>query len=64
MVRDPKTLLARIWKNKRGATLLEYSVLIGLITATVVGAIVIVAGWTNTQWANLKTNLDKVDTSK
>jgi pilus assembly protein Flp/PilA len=63
MVRDPKTLLARIWKDKRGASLLEYSVLVGLITATVVGAIVLVGGWTNTQWSNLKSNLDTVKTS-
>jgi len=62
--RDPKTLAVRLWKNKRGATMLEYSVLIGLITATVVGLIVGVGGWTNTQWTNLKTNLETVKTSQ
>ena len=35
MVRHTKTLAVRLWKNKRGAALLEYSVLVGLITAGV-----------------------------
>ena len=64
MVRDPKTLAVRLWKNKRGATLLEYSVLIGLITAGVVAIIAGVAAWTNTQWSQLQTNLDTVKTEK
>lgn len=47
----------RLWKDERGASLLEYSVLIGIITAGVVATIFLVGGWVNTQWVNLRTNL-------
>jgi pilus assembly protein Flp/PilA len=40
-------------KNESGASLVEYSLLIGLITVAVVATIVIVGGWVATQWTNL-----------
>ena len=39
--------------NKSGAALVEYSLLIGLITVAVVATIVLVGGWVATQWTNL-----------
>jgi pilus assembly protein Flp/PilA len=41
-------------KNESGASLVEYSLLIGLITVAVVATIVIIGGWVATQWTNLQ----------
>lgn len=40
-------------KDVSGAALVEYSLLIGLITVAVVATIVLVGGWVATQWTNL-----------
>lgn len=44
-------------KNTSGAALVEYSLLIGLITVAVVATIVLVGTWVNTQWTNLEAAL-------
>ena len=41
-------------KNESGASLVEYSLLIGLITVAVVATIVLVGGWVALQWNNLQ----------
>lgn len=41
-------------KNESGAALVEYSLLIGLITVAVVATIVIVGTWVSTQWTDLQ----------
>jgi pilus assembly protein Flp/PilA len=41
-------------KNESGASLVEYSLLIGLITVAVVATIVIVGTWVALQWTNLQ----------
>ena len=46
--------LANFKKNESGAALVEYSLLIGLITVAVVATIVIVGGWVATQWTDLQ----------
>jgi pilus assembly protein Flp/PilA len=48
-----KNTTVRLWNDESGASLLEYSVLIGLIVAGVVGAIVSVSAWTGTRWNTL-----------
>jgi pilus assembly protein Flp/PilA len=57
MIRKIKGTAVALWQDERGASLLEYSVLIGLITAGVVTTIIAVGGWVGTQWTTLKTNL-------
>ncbi|HET9230199.1 MAG TPA: Flp family type IVb pilin [Vitreimonas sp.] len=42
-------------KNESGASLVEYSLLIGLITVAVVLAVVGIGTWANTQWTALCT---------
>jgi pilus assembly protein Flp/PilA len=42
-------------KNESGASLVEYSLLIGLITVAVVATIVLVGTWVALQWTNLQT---------
>jgi pilus assembly protein Flp/PilA len=40
-------------KNKSGASMIEYAVLIGLITAAVIATIITVAGKVSNAWENL-----------
>ena len=46
-------LLARTRKDENGATMIEYSILIGIITAAAIGAIVLMGGYVASQWATL-----------
>lgn len=52
-----KETAVRLWKDERGASLLEYSILIGLITAGVVTTVIAVGAWAGDQWTSLRTNL-------
>jgi pilus assembly protein Flp/PilA len=52
-----KRTATRLWSDQSGASLLEYSILVGLITAGVIGSVMAVATWTNTRWTNLNTVL-------
>lgn len=42
-------------KNESGASLVEYSLLIGLITVAVVTLVIAVGGWVSAQWSALDT---------
>jgi pilus assembly protein Flp/PilA len=59
MLHRARSIAGRLRKDERGASLLEYSVLIGIILAVSVGAIIAIGGWANTQWTNLKTEVEK-----
>ena len=48
-----KRTAARLWKDEAGASLLEYSVLVGLIVAGVVVTITAVGGWIGGRWSLL-----------
>ena len=48
-----KRTAARLWSDQSGASLLEYSILVGLITAGVIGSVMAVATWTSGRWGNL-----------
>ncbi|MBB3066280.1 MULTISPECIES: Flp family type IVb pilin [Limibacillus] len=50
-------LIAGFVRDEDGASLIEYSILIGLIAALVVAIIGAVGGWINTQWDTLNTAL-------
>ena len=43
MLHSIKTTAIRLWNDESGASLLEYSVLVGLITAGVVGTVMAVS---------------------
>lgn len=49
--------LARLRKNDKGASLIEYSILIGLITVAAILSIDAVGGWVASQWASLSSIL-------
>jgi pilus assembly protein Flp/PilA len=48
----------RVRKDEKGATMIEYSILIGLITAVVITLIVAVGGFVSGAWTTLCDNLD------
>jgi pilus assembly protein Flp/PilA len=52
-----RNFVARFRKDESGATLIEYSVLIGLITVAVIAAVIVVGGWVGTQWTTLQAAL-------
>ena len=58
MLRRIVDIAGRVWNDEIGASLLEYSVLVGLITAAVVGTIFGVAGWMGNKWNHLQTTLN------
>ncbi|MDX2274111.1 MAG: Flp family type IVb pilin [Hyphomonadaceae bacterium] len=55
LIAKAQTALWQFKKNQEGAALVEYSLLIGLITVAVVATIVIVGTWVATQWTDLQT---------
>jgi len=48
-------LIKTFRKEEDGASLIEYSLLIGLITVAAVASILVIGPWVATQWANLVT---------
>jgi len=51
-----KEVLARfLWlgKDKEGAALIEYTVLIGILLVAVIATIIAVGGWVNGRWTTL-----------
>ena len=47
----------RLWREQRGAALIDYALLIGLITLTVLGAVIAIGSWANGIWVNLLSSL-------
>jgi pilus assembly protein Flp/PilA len=58
MLNRIEDIAGRLWNDESGASLLEYSVLVGLITAAVVGTIFGVSGWMGNKWNHLQTTLN------
>lgn len=59
MIRKIKETAVNLWNDEQGASLLEYSILIGLITAGAVATIITMGKWVGTQWTTLHTNVTK-----
>ncbi len=57
MRKTVKDVAVRLWKDERGASLLEYSILIGLITVGVVATVTNVGNWISGRWTALYTAL-------
>jgi pilus assembly protein Flp/PilA len=57
MLGRAKSTAIRLWKDENGASLLEYSLLIGIILAATVAVVGLVGGWALTQWKTLKAAL-------
>ena len=52
-----KFIITRLKNDEEGAALVEYSLLIGIITVAAVGSIVLVGPWVGQQWQALVTAL-------
>jgi pilus assembly protein Flp/PilA len=50
-------LIAKFARDERGVTMLEYSILLGIITVAAITAIVFAGGWVGQQWDSLQTTL-------
>ena len=50
MLNKIKRRFADLRRDVSGVTMIEYSILIGIITAAIIGIIVLVGGWVGTQW--------------
>ena len=46
-----------LWRDQRGAALIEYTLLIGLITLTALGAVIAAGSWANGIWVNFLSSL-------
>ncbi|QKC98660.1 Flp family type IVb pilin [Mesorhizobium sp. NZP2298] len=51
------TVTRQFRDDENGAAMVEYTILLGIITVTVIGTIVAVGGWVNTKWTTLNTTL-------
>lgn len=47
-----KALLDRLGRDERGASLMEYALLVGLVTVSVLVLIIDFASWAHGMWAN------------
>jgi Flp pilus assembly pilin Flp len=46
-------MFARIWRDQRGASLIDYTILVALITALVVAGIAVAGSWVQGMWMRL-----------
>ena len=57
----PHPFIRQFCKDERGAALIEYSVLIGIITFGACSMILTVGAWINNQWADLNPALQNCE---
>jgi pilus assembly protein Flp/PilA len=48
----------RLRKDEKGATMIEYSILIGIITAVAIGFIIAMGGFVSGAWSTLCSNIN------
>lgn len=58
-----KNAVRRFARDEKGAAMIEYSILIGLITAAVIAIVVLVGDWVVGAWNVLETALGPVPTT-
>ena len=51
------TVAKRFHEDEDGAAMVEYTILLGIITVAVIGTIIWVGGWVGQEWSTLKTKL-------
>ena len=52
-----KTFAQTLCDDEAGVTMLEYTILIGIITASVIGMVAAAGTWVNGKWTTLNTKL-------
>jgi pilus assembly protein Flp/PilA len=53
-----RNILKRFRDEESGAAMVEYTILLGIITVAVIGTVIWVGGWVGDQWTNLQTELE------
>ncbi|KRB31118.1 MULTISPECIES: Flp family type IVb pilin [Mesorhizobium] len=51
------TMTRQFRDDENGAAMVEYTILLGIITVAVIATIIGVGGWVNTKWTALNANL-------
>jgi len=51
-------------KDERGATAIEYGLIISLVVLAMVGALTLLAGTTSTMWTNVSTRVDAASAAR
>ena len=57
MFSSVKTSATRLIRNEDGVTMLEYTILIGIITVAVIASVAYAGTWVSTQWTALTAKL-------
>jgi pilus assembly protein Flp/PilA len=52
-------ILTHLWRDEDGASMVEYTVLIGLLTVATISVVLLVGSWVSGQWATLNAALPK-----
>jgi Flp pilus assembly pilin Flp len=52
-----RAIAQRLWRDRRGAALIEYVLLIGLITLTALGAVIAAGSWAHGMWVTFLSGL-------
>jgi pilus assembly protein Flp/PilA len=52
-----RKVLGRFSRDEDGVTMLEYTILLGIITVAVIASVVTVGTWVGTKWTTLTTNI-------
>ena len=52
-----RVIARHLWRDRGGAALIEYTLLIGLITLTVLGTVIAAGSWANGIWVNFLSSL-------
>ncbi|RWM06705.1 Flp family type IVb pilin [Mesorhizobium sp.] len=51
------TMARQFRDDENGAAMVEYTILLGIITVAVIASVIFVGGWVGTQWTTLSTTL-------
>ena len=57
MAKNGRDMLKKAIGDRKGAALIEYTVLLGILVVAVIATIVAVGGWVNDQWVALESAL-------
>lgn len=57
------TMARQFRDDENGAAMVEYTILLGIITIAVIGSVMVVGTWVGTQWTSLEGCLDTSTTT-
>jgi pilus assembly protein Flp/PilA len=57
VVYKPLNLLQKLWRDEDGASLIEYTVLLGILLVAVIATVGLVGTWVSGQWTTLQGQL-------